>query len=220
MKDEFYEYICPRKRVLNRDSAINKKADIIGKISIVFILVTFSLPMAMNIPIFWGIISGVFVAILIFNKFDKDPFSSFLLDLSTTIGYFGIILVFLPLNTLDRNTQFLALKALIVLSVFGITCFELLFFVNMLLKKYTARNNPNRKILPSMYTTIGTFLGCGLGSFLARRLLSRLSTDTALWIVLIVGALLFAFAFSFFQKYILYKALSKKIIAYRNMLDT
>ena len=214
MTDEWYEYACPQKRMTAQRAAAEQKHphakghDIIGYVSLLFILLVFSLPMAISKTLSWCIVFIVYVVLVVLNKIkDKDPYSSFLLFLGATLAYLGIVVSDLIVTGAYERFQYSCLGLLIISSVAFVICYECSVLVNMLFKKYTKRLQSN-KSHPAINTAIGTFIGGCLGSLLAKRFSPLIATSLwSVWIVVVGCALLFATAFALLQKYILFKLL-------------
>lgn len=216
MKDELYEYACPQKRMTPQRAAVEQRHphakinDWIGYISLLLVLLLFSLPMAISKTLSWSVVFGVYVVLVVSNKIkDKDPYSSFLLFFGVTVAYLGIMGSYLIITGAYDRFQYSCLGLLVVSSVIFVVCYECSVLLNMLLKKYTARIQ-NSKKHPAINTATGTFIGGVLGSLIAKRLSPLIATSLwSVWIVLIGCALLFAVAFAFLQKYVLYRILKR-----------
>ena len=71
MKNEIYEYACPKRRMTAKQAELNKKDksdDLVGYLFLLPILVVFSLPMALSETLLWVMVLGVYLVIFIFNK--------------------------------------------------------------------------------------------------------------------------------------------------------
>lgn len=223
MKSEFYEYACPSKRITKKQIGAGKrcikKEDLIGYSAIFFVLFVFSLPMALSRIWLWGMVLVAYIVLLVICKVDKDPYSKTLFFFGSTILYLCIVLSYLIVTEAYKKFQISFLFSYFVLTIFCVVFYEILVFVNILFKRYTARIN-NKKTFPAIYTTIGTFCGGTLGSLVAYKISPHLENSFwSVWLVLISCSLLFTISLSLFQKYILYKALYKKISEYRQQCN-
>lgn len=206
IRDEIYEYACPQKRATQKTSK-KEHSDIVGYISIFIVVFMFSLPMAIAKTLVWCAIFGIYVIVLVFNRFDKDPYSNFLLFIGLTLAYFGTVLSYLIVDGSYKRFQYLSIVPLITLTIICIICYDIFVLINMVLKRYTAKNY-NKKSYPALYTSLGTFMGGMFGCFVAQELSPQIENSLwSVWIGLLTCALSFAIAFSFFQKYVLYKLL-------------
>ena len=215
MKKELYEYVYPPKKLMGQQvtngkrRAIFKKEDLIGYISVGFIFLAFSIPMALSLTWQWLIIFTMYIVTLIICKIDKDSYSGFLLLVGASMTYLGIVLSYLIVVESFKRFRFSATIPLIILSAVCILCYETIVSLNILTKRYSARNN-SQKSYPAIYTTVGTFLGGIIGGLIARKVSQHIANSFwSIWLALIACALLFVTAFSFFQKYILCKILKK-----------
>ncbi len=222
MKKEFFEYVCPSKRITKNqvDSNKNKikKDDIIGYFATFFILFVFSLPMAISKIGLWSIVLILYFILLVVCKVDKDPYSKTMLFFGSTTLYLGIVLSYLIITESYKRFHVSSLLTLLVLTIFTVIFYEILVCVNVILKRYTARLT--QKSHPTIYTTIGTLGGTIIGSLIARYVSPYLKESIwSVWLVLIACSLLFTVSLSFLQKCILYKVLYKKIITERNACE-
>ena len=216
MKNELYEYACPQKRMTaERFEAEKKKQntqtnDRIGYISIFCGLGVFSLPMALDNTLLWVTILAVYLTILIVNMIkDKDPYPRFLLSYGATLVYLGIIISYLIIDGAYDRFGYSCWGSLIGMTVILVVCYECSVLLNMLLKQYTARAH-SKKSHPAMHTAIGTAVGCMIGSFLAKVISPQITTSLwSVWLVVLGCGVLYMLAFSFLQKYLLYKILKK-----------
>lgn len=214
MKNEFFEYVCPLKRItnnqVNSDRKVSKKDAIIGYVSIFFILFVFSLPMAITKTFIWSIVLILFFSLLFLCKVDKDPYSNTMLFFGSTLLYLGIVSSYLIITESYKRFNISYKHALFLLTIVAVIFYEILVCLNIFLKRYTARYN--KKSYPMIYTTIGTFCGTVIGCIIAHYATPYLEKTTwSVWLVLIACSLLFTISISFLQKYILYKILHKKI---------
>lgn len=223
MKNEFYEYACPLKRITRKQIETNtsnsKKADLIGYSATFFILLIFSLPLAISRVCLWSMILVVYIASLLICKADKDPYSKTILFFGSTMLYLYVVLSYLIITEAYKRFQISSLPYLFILTVFCVVFYEILVLANILLKRYTARIIKGKNY-PSIYTTIGTFCGSVIGSLVARRISPHLANSLwSVWLVLMACSLLFTISLSFFQKYILYKVLHKTINKQRDLCN-
>ena len=222
MRNEFFEYVCPSKRIAKNQVASNKKKskkdDIIGYTATFFILFVFSLPMAISQTVLWSIVLISYFTFLFLCKIDKDPYSKTMLFFGSTTLYLGVVLSYLIITQSYKRFHISSLLTLLILTIFAVVFYEVLVCVNIILKRYTARLT--KKSHPTIYTTISTFCGAVLGSLIARYISPHLKESVwSVWLVLIACSLLFTASFSFFQKYILYKVLYKKISHRRQLRE-
>lgn len=220
MKNEIFEYVCPSKRITKNQVSSNKlkKDDIIGYLSTFFILLVFSLPMAISKISLWSIVFISYLILLVICKVDKDPYSKTMLFFGSTTVYLGIVLSYLIITESYKRFQISSLPTLLILTMFSTIFYEILVCVNVALKRYTARII--KKSHPTIYTTIGTFCGAMIGSLIARRVSPYLKDSLwSVWLVLIACSLLFSVSLSFFQRFILYKVFHEKIITKRNTCE-
>lgn len=214
MKNEFFEYVFPSKRITKNQVDSNRKRvkreDFIGYIATFFILLVFSLPMAISKTSLWSIVLVSYFIFLFLCKVDKDPYSKTILFFGSTTLYFGIVLSYLIIIESHKRFHFSYLPTLLVLTVFSVIFYEIFVCANVIFKRYTAR--ATKKSHPTIYTTIGTLGGTVIGSLKSRYVSPHLKESIlSVWLVLIACSLLFVISFSFIQKYILYKALYKRI---------
>ena len=220
MKNEIFEYVCPSKRITKSQVSSNKlnKDDIIGYLSTFFILLVFSLPMAISKISLWSIVLISYLILLVICKFDKDPYSKTMLFFGSTTVYLGIVLSYLIITESYKRFQISSLPTLLILTMFSVIFYEILVCVNIVLKRYTARIT--KKSHPTIYTTIGTFCGAMIGSLIARRVSPYLKDSLwSVWLVLFACSLLFSVSLSFFQRFILYKVFHEKIITKRSTCE-
>lgn len=222
MKNDFFEYVCPSKRITKNqvDSNKNKlkKDDIIGYAATFFILLVFSLPMAISKIGLWSIVLISYFILLVVCKVDKDPYSKAMLFFGSTTLYLGIVLSYLIITESYKRFHSSPFLTLLVLTIFAVIFYEIFVCINVVLKRYTARLV--KKSHPTIYTTISTFCGTIIGSLIARHLSPYLKESLwSVWLVLIACSLLFTLSLSFFQRCILYKVFYKKIIMERNTCE-
>lgn len=218
MKNEFYEYACPSKRITKAQIETGKKKpqkeDIIGYSATFFVLLVFSLPMAISQVWLWSVVLVAHIILLLICKVDKDPYSKTMLFFGSITLYLCVVLSHLIVVESNKRFQISSLPLLFILIVFCVVFYEILVLFNILLKRYTGRIK-SKKSHPTVYTTIGTFCGSAIGFMAARKLSPNLEKSLwSVWLVLIACSLLFTIAFSFFQKYILYKTLSRNRNSY------
>ena len=137
MKNDFYEYACPSNRMTREQYEANKsktkKGDLIGNGAIFFVLLLFSLPMALSETLAWCIVSACYVTLLIVNKAkDNDPYSSFFLFFGASTAYLGIVLSYLIIDGAYKRYGYSCWRLLILLSVVLILCYECSVFFNIL----------------------------------------------------------------------------------------
>ena len=222
MKNDFFEYVCPSKRIAKNqvDSNKNKskKDDIIGYFATFFILFVFSLPMAISQTSLWSIVLISYLILLFVCKVDKDPYSKTMLFFGSTTLYLGVVLSYLIITESYKRFHVSSLLTLLVLTIFAVIFYEILVCVNVILKRYTARLT--KKSHTMIYTTVGTFCGAMIGSLIARYVSPHLKESLwSVWLVLIACSLLFTVSLSFFQRCILYKVFYKKITTKRNACE-
>ena len=222
MKNEFFEYVCPAKRItknqIDSNKSKTKKDDIIGFFATFFILFVFSLPMAISKIGLFSIVLISYFILLVACKIDKDPYSKTMLFFGSTTLYLGIVLSYLIITESYKRFHVSSLLTLLVLTIFAVIFYEILVCVNIVFKRYTPRLT--KKSYPMIYTTIGTFCGAIIGSLIARCVSPYLEESLwSVWLVLIACSLLFTVSFSLFQKCILYKIFYKKIITERNACE-
>lgn len=223
MKNEFYEYICPSKRITQKAIQTNtntsKKEDLMGYIATFFILLVFSLPMAISQVWLWSMVIVGYIILLLICKLDKDPYSKTILFFGSTTLYLCVVLSYLIITESYKKFQISSFFTLFILTIFCVAFYEILILANILLKRYTARMT-NKKSYPTIYTSIGTFCGGIIGYLIARRISPYLEKSLwSIWLILIACSLLFTISLSFFQKYILYKILYKSINKSRNLCE-
>ena len=223
MKNEFYEYVCPSKRItknqVESSKGTSKKEDLIGYIATAFVLLVFSLPMAISRVWLWSIVLVLYIVFLLVCKMDKDPYSKTMLFFGSTTLYLYVVISYLIITESYKRFQISSIILLLILMIFCVIFYEILVFVNICLKRYTARMR-NKKNHPMIYTTIGTFCGSIIGSLIARRISPHLEHSRwSVWLVLIACSLLFTISLSLFQKYILYKILYKSINKSRTLCE-
>lgn len=214
MKNEFYEYVCPSKRMTREKAEVNKtiskKEDLIIHITLFALLLVFSLPMAMRMFWLWSIISAVYIVLFIISKIDKDPYSNTLCFLGSATLYLSIALSYLIVTESYKRFQISSLPPLLILTGICVASYEATVFIKILLKQYTARAT-KRKTTASLYTGIGVSGGVIIGFQIARLMSPYLIKSLwSVWLVLIGCALLFTVSVFCFQRIILYKALYKK----------
>jgi len=217
MKDELYEYACPQKRMtaerLQAEKGNRKPQTIdrIGYVSALFVLGVFSLPMALDNTLLWGMVLTVYLAVMIVNKvMDKDPYSGFLLSFGATSAYLGVVVSYLIIDGAYDRFEYSCLGLLVAMTAVLVACYECTVLLNMYLKRYTARlrNNKNHS---AVLTAIGTVAGGVLGRILAKVISPWISGSLwSVWLVVLGCALLYMLAFSFFQKYLLYRILKNR----------
>ncbi len=217
MKNDFFEYVCPSKRITKNpdDSSKMRRDDVIGYFSILFILLVFSLPMAISQTGLWSVVLISYLVLLAVCKVDKDPYSKTMLFFGSTTLYLGIVLSYLIITESYKRFHVSSLPTLLVLTIFSVIFYEILVFINIILKRYTSRLT--KKSHPTIYTTVGTFCGAVIGSLISRHVSPHLKESRwSVWLVLIACSLLFAVSLSLFQRCILYKVFYKKITTKRN----
>ena len=214
MKNEIYEYSCPSKRIttkkLETDKTTTPKDDLVGYISIFFILFVFSLPMLLTRIWFWSIVFVTYIILLFFSRVDKDPYSKTMLFFGSTTLYLCVVLSYLVITESFKRFQVSSLPSLLILSAFCVVFYEIIVLINIVFKRYTARAK-NEKISPAIYTTVGVSCGGIIGALVSRQISPHLEKSLwSVWLGLITCSLLFSVSFLFFQKYILYKVIRKK----------
>ena len=216
MKKEFYEYVCPSKRMtrekLEATKNANKREDLIGYGAFFFILLLVSIPMAITQVLTWSIVVIIYMTTLLISKLDKDPYASTMLFFGSSSLYWYIVLSYLFVTEAYKRFQLSVFSPLLIFSVVGFVSYEMLVFINILFKRYTARLT-NKKTHSTTYTTIWIFLGCSIGTLIARYVSSNLdkSIRPAVCITLVGSSFLFAVSVALIQRYLLYKILCKSM---------
>ena len=213
MKNEIYEYACPKRRMTAKQAELNKKDKSDGLLGYLFLLpllVIFSLPMALEETLLWCMILGVYLVVFILNKItDKDPYSNMLMSFGATIAYFGVVISWVIVSETYKRFDYSCLSSVIIMSVIGVAFYEGSVLFNILTKKYTARNQ-NNKIYPAVNTTVGTSVGFTLGSLIVRKIAPQIAESfLSVCIGVIICSLTYTVAFAFLQKYLLYKLFKK-----------
>lgn len=221
MKNEFYEYIFPSNRVKKEGNETTKdkttkKDDLIGYCATFFVLLVFSLPMAISQTFIWSLTLLGYIVLLIMSKFDRDPYSKTLVFFGGTALYLCVVLSYLIITESFKRFQTSFIPSLLILAIICTITYEIILFINILLKRYSAKLKHKNKH-PAIYTAVGTFCGGIIGSVIARKISPHLANShLSVWLVLIACSLLFSISISFLQKYVLYKVLYKDMCKSRS----
>lgn len=200
MKNEFYEYACPRNRITdnNKSERTSKKDNYVLIVCSLTILLPMSLPMIIKNTLIWGIIALFSVLVLLFNRKDKDPYSHFILLVGLGFVYFSVVTTYALVGTANISN---AWSTVFILSAIGVLFYEISVLINVMMKKYT-RRGLTTYIAPVTISSLPI-----LASYILGRLFSRTFREYPWmdYIMALACALVFVIAFSFLQKYILYK---------------
>ncbi len=212
LKEELFEYAYPKKRIkaAKEQYKTSKAQDIFGYIGSSLVLVLLSLPIALGKTWLWCIIAAVYVSALIACKISKDKHANNMLLYGATIAYFCVILsYFISTEALERF-QASTILPLLIISIFCILGYEIFFAINIIFRRYSAKNN-NIKKYPARYSTIGISIGTLIGTLTAKKISPIIETSLwSVWLIWIGIALLWVLSLSFLQKYVLYIMLRNK----------
>ena len=196
MKQEWYEYAVSIKK------RVGDKINGIPILAVAPILVVFSIPLMMHNIWAWLIIMASYCVVSIVNHLGKDPYAKFLLDVGSSLGVLGAMILSL-IFAINADESYLA---------FIFTLFAFIFYEIVVLVKIGERKYSSCVIKKS---SKGIWLGTSgvlTGSALGRFLLSR-DNNTLFFALLaaVACAVVFVFAISFWQRYIIYKIANSKI---------
>ncbi len=212
LKSELLEYAYPKKRIeaTQKQYKTSKTADIFGYLGLAFVLVLCSLPMLFNNLWLWSIVFALYLTAVIICIICKDKHEKNMLIFGSTLAYFGITFSFFIANEAFKRFQISVTAPLLILSAFCVLCYEIMVIINVLYKKYSAKNN-NLKSYPARASALGISAGSLIGWLIAKKITPAIEKSLwSVWILWIGMAFLFVLAISFLQKYVLYKILKPK----------